>query len=149
MASKTLPASGTFFVRFIAGRPRGRLALYPVWLQLALCCPRPSALTPGRRCRTRPRGLAKPGSPLGFMVEGGFVLQAIVAREPAHQRAVRPIVEHPAHTFPRDACHRGEVALGDFLPNEDAPLAEVVAERLGEIQQRARHASLHGEKVGG
>src|SRR5262249_4654285 len=89
------------------------------------------------------------GSPLGFALEDGFLLQAIVARETAHQRAVHPIVEHPAHVFPRDACHRGEVALGDFLPNEDAPLAEVTAERLGEVQHRARNASLHGEKVRG
>jgi hypothetical protein len=47
---------------------------------------------------------------------------------------VQPIIEHPAHIFPRDACHGGEVALGDFLPNEDAPLTEVTAERLGEVQ---------------
>src|SRR5262245_42076 len=88
-------------------------------------------------------------SPLGFTVERGLVLQAIVAREPAHQRTVHPIVEHPAHIFPRNACHGGEVALGDFLPDEDAPLADVTAKRLGKIQQRARNPSLHGEKVRG
>ena len=33
------------------------------------------------------------GSPLGFTVEAGLVLEAIVARETAHQRAVRPIVD--------------------------------------------------------
>jgi hypothetical protein len=54
-------------------------------------------------------------SPLGFTVEGG-----------------------------RNACHRGKVALGDFLPNEDAALSEVKAERLGEAQQGARNASLYG-----
>ena len=42
-----------------------------------------------------------------------------------------------------------EVALGDFLPNEDAPLADVTAEGLGEAQHRARNAPFHGEKVRG
>ena len=93
--------------------------------------------------------LMNAGSPLGFTVEGGLVLEAIVARETAHQRAVRPIVEGPADIFPRNACHRGEVALGDFLPNEDAPLANITAERLGEAQQGARDASLYGKKVCG
>src|SRR5262249_13765756 len=144
MASKPRLEAGNFFVRFMSGRARGRLALCPVWLQPALCCPRSSALTPGRRCRSRPRDLANPGLPFRFTVEDGLVLQAIVAREPAHQRTVPPIVEHPAHIFPRNTRHGGEVALGDFLPDEDAPLAEVVAERLGEVQQRARNASLHG-----
>jgi hypothetical protein len=74
--------------------------------------------------------LTNAGSPLGFTVEGGLV-EAIVARETAYQRAVRPIVEGPADILPRNACHRGEVALGDFLPNEDAALSDVMAECLG------------------
>src|SRR5262249_48135045 len=86
---------------------------------------------------------------LGFTVEGGLVLQAIIARETAHQRAVGPIVEDPADIFPRNACHRGEVALRDFLPNEDAALADVMAERLREAQQRVRNPSFHGEKIRG
>ena len=86
---------------------------------------------------------------LGFTLESGLVLQAIIAREAAHQRTVRPIVEDPADIFPRNACHRGEVTLGDFLPHEDAALAEVTAERFGEAQQRTRNASFHGEKVRG
>src|SRR5207247_2066928 len=68
------------------------------------------------------------GSPLGFAVEDRLVLHAIVAREPAHQRTVHPIVEHPAHIFPRNACHGGEVALGHFLPDADAPLPKVTAD---------------------
>src|SRR5262245_17986854 len=72
----------------------------------------------------------EPCSPLGFTVERGLVLQAIVAREPAHQRTVHPVVEHPAHVFPGNACHGGEVTLGDLLPNEDAPLSDVTAERF-------------------
>src|SRR5262249_40955887 len=87
--------------------------------------------------------------PLGFTVEGGLVLEAIVARETAHQRSVRPIVEGPADILPRNACHRGEVALGNFLPNEDAALSDVTAERLGEAQQGARYTSLYGKKVCG
>ena len=86
------------------------------------------------------RDLPNSGSLLGFTVEGGFVLQAIIARETAHQRTVRPIVEDPAHIFPCNACRRGEIALGDLLPNKDAALADVTAERLGEAQQRARNA---------
>ena len=104
----------------------------PIWALLAS-----SAL---QAWRTRSRDLPNPGSLLGFTAEGGFVLQAIIARETAHQRTVRPIVEDPAHIFPCNACHRGEIALGDFLPNEDASLADVPAERLGEAQQRARNA---------
>src|SRR3989442_11809191 len=49
----------------------------------------------------------------------------------------------------RNARHRGEVALGDFLPNEDAALSDVTAERLGEAQQGARNASLYGKRVRG
>jgi len=46
-------------------------------------------------------------------------------------------VEDPAHTFPCNACYRGEIALGDLLPNKDAALADVTAERLGEwVSQR-------------
>ena len=95
------------------------------------------------------RDLPNSGSLLGFTVEGGFVLQAIKVRETSHQRTVRPIVEDPAHIFPCNACHRGEIALGDHLPNKDAALADVTAERLGEAQQRARNAPFHGEKVRG
>ena len=52
--------------------------------------------------RTQSRDLPNSGSLLGFTVEGGFVLQAIIVPETAHQRTVRPIVEDPAHIF-RDA----------------------------------------------
>ena len=83
------------------------------------------------------------------MLKGGLVLEAIVARETAHQRAVRPIVEGPADILPRNACHRAQVALGNFLPNEDAALSDVTAERLGEAQQRASNPSFHGEKIRG
>ena len=89
--------------------------------------------------RTQSRDLPNSGSLLGFTVEGGFVLQAIIVRKTAHQRTVRPIVEDPADIFPCNACHRGEIALGDLLPNKDAALADVTAERLG-AQQRARNA---------
>src|SRR5262249_48297425 len=82
----------------------------------------------------------------GFTFEESLVLQAIVTCETAHQRAVRPIVEDPADIFPRNACHRSEVGLGDFLPNEDAALADVTAERLSKTQQRACNASFHGKK---
>src|SRR5262249_54001116 len=107
------------------------------------CAAGPPPASPARR-RGAAAALSResPGSPLGFALEGGFFLQAIVAREAAHQRTLRPIVEHPAHVFPRDACHRGEVALGNFLPNENAPFPDVMAERLGEAQQSARNASL-------
>ena len=78
------------------------------------------------------RDLPNSGSLLGFTVEGGFVLQAIIVPETAHQRTVRPIVEDPAHIFPCNACHRGEIALGDLLPNEGSALTEITAEGLGE-----------------
>jgi hypothetical protein len=58
----------------------------------------------------------------------------IIARETGHQRTIRPIVEDPADIFPRDACHRGEVALRNLLLNEDASLADVTAKRFGEAQ---------------
>ena len=61
-------------------------------------------------------------------------LQTIIARETGHQRTIRPIVEDPADIFPRDACHRGEVALRNLLLNEDASLADVTAKRFGEAQ---------------
>src|SRR5262245_57256199 len=149
MASKTLPASGTFSARFYCRTSTGPLGPIPGLVAAGTLLPKALAFARLAGFDARALPSRETASPLGFAVEDGFVLQAIVAREAAHQRAVHPIVEHPAHIFPRDACHRGEVALGDFLPNEDAPLAEVTAERLGEVQQCARNASLHGEKVGG
>src|SRR5262249_40907901 len=83
----------------------------------------PRSLPPARLSGRRPRYPATPVSPFRFTVEDGLVPQPIVAREPAHQRTVHPIVEPPAHIFPRNTRHGGEVALGDFLPDEDAPLA--------------------------
>ena len=71
---------------------------------------------------------------LGFTLEAVLILQAIIARETGHQRTIRPIVEDPADIFPRDACHRGEVALRNLLLNEDASLADVTAKRFGEAQ---------------
>src|SRR5262249_26567333 len=112
----------------------GALAAMPGLVALAMCRQGPlasPAVQAAGACAARSR---EGGSPLGFAVEDRLVLHAIVAREPAHQRTVHPIVEHPAHIFARNACHGGEVALGHFLPDEDAPLSEVMPERLGEVQ---------------
>src|SRR5947207_15467811 len=99
-----------------------------------MCCRAP----PAWRVGARGRAIAQPrGSPLGFALEDGFFLQAIVARAAAHQRTLCPLVEHPAHIFPCDACHRGEVALGDLLTNAAAPFPEVIAARPDEPQPRA------------
>src|SRR5262249_58471058 len=87
----------------------GALVAIPGLVALAMCRQGPGLTCLAGSAGMRPRDLANPGLPLGFAVEDGFVLQAIVAREPAHHRTLRPIVEHPAHIFPRNACHGGEV----------------------------------------
>src|SRR5271166_2276801 len=86
---------------------------------------------------------------LGFSFEDGLVLQAIIARETAHQRTVRPMVEDAADIFPRGACHGRKLALGDLLLNNNAALADVTTELIGKAQQRARNASLDGKKARG
>ena len=72
-------------------------------------------------------------SSLGFTFECGLV-HAIIARETFHQRAVNPIVEDPADIFSRNAGHGSEITLRDFLLNQNVPLANFLAERLGKVQ---------------
>jgi hypothetical protein len=86
---------------------------------------------------------------LGFTLENGLVLQAIVARVAAYQRTVCPIVEGPADIFPHRSCHRGKVALGDLLLDDNAPLADVTTKLFSQTQQRARNAALNGKKARG
>src|SRR5271166_1183525 len=81
---------------------------------------------------------------LGFSFEDGLVFQAIIARETAHQRTVRPMVEDAADIFPRGACHGRKLALGDLLLNNNASLDgkkargchDVVGEAQAVRQQR-------------
>ena len=53
------------------------------------------------------------------------------------QLQTHPFVEDPADVFPRNARHRGDVALAQFLPDDDTAAAEFVAESLGEVEQRS------------
>src|SRR5262245_15719225 len=90
------------------------------------CCP----------CGARARAAPAPApltarSPLLFMLKSRPVLQAIITRQALHQRAVPPLIEDPADIFPRNPCHGGEIALRDLLPNKDAALPDVTAERVG------------------
>ena len=68
---------------------------------------------------------------LRFSFEDGLVLQTIIARKAAHQRTLQPVAENAADVFPCGACHGGQIALGDLLLNEDAPLADVTTELIG------------------
>jgi hypothetical protein len=56
---------------------------------------------------------------------------------------VAPVLEHAAYIFASDAGHCRQIALVDLLPNENAPAANVLAERLGQAQQCPRHAPFH------
>src|SRR5712671_6038851 len=82
-------------------------------------------------------------------LELGLVFQAIVARQPAHQLVADPVVENAADVLARDPGHGGDVALADLLPDENAALADVLAERLREIEQRPRHTALERQKASG
>jgi hypothetical protein len=55
----------------------------------------------------------------------------------------------PADIFPRNSCHGGEIALRDLLPNEDAALPDVTAERVGKAQESTGSAPFHRQKVRG
>src|SRR5262249_33995667 len=73
----------------------GALAAMPGLVALAMCRQGPLA-SPAVQAAGACAALSREGgSPLGFAVEDRLVLHAIVAREPAHQRTVHPIVEHP------------------------------------------------------
>src|ERR1700685_921675 len=76
---------------------------------------------------------------LGFEFELRIILEAIIARQPAHQLAALPVVEDTADIFARDAGHGGEVALPDLLADDDPPGADVLAEIPGELEQSQGH----------
>src|SRR5437660_10458881 len=62
---------------------------------------------------------------LGFALAGGSVLQAIVARQPSHQGAARPIGKHPADSVARDSSHCGRGAPGALLRKAERPMGDV------------------------
>ena len=77
----------------------------------------------GKRRRFHGRAGLKAGQlslQLGFMLKLRLVLKAIIARQAADQLAPLPLVEDAAHVLARDAGHGGNVALPDFLANDDA-----------------------------
>ena len=84
---------------------------------------------------------------LDFAFELGPVLQAVVARQPADQLEPDPFVQDAADVLARDPGHRGDVALADLLADQDAALADRLAERFRKIKQRPRHAALQRKKT--
>src|SRR5471032_2445708 len=84
---------------------------------------------------------------LDFLFEPLGALDAIIARQTRDQFEPYPLVENAADIFPRDTGHGGNVALTDFLANDDSAAADIVAEGFGQIEQRARHAALEREKT--
>src|ERR1700722_8757833 len=57
-----------------------------------------------------------------------LALEAVIAGEAADQLLLHPVLQDAAEVLARDARHGGEVALADFLANEDASGADVLAE---------------------
>ena len=75
-------------------------------------------------------------------------LQAVIAgRGGVTTLAPHPVVQDAADVLARDAGHRGEVALADLLPDDDAAAADVLAEGIREVEQRARDAALERQEA--
>src|SRR4051812_1318677 len=78
-----------------------------------------------------------------------LVLEAVIARQPAHQLVADPIVENAADVLAGDARHGGDLALADLLANEDPALAHILAEGFGKIEQRAGDPALERQEASG
>jgi hypothetical protein len=87
---------------------------------------------------------------LGFLLQPLFILDAIIAGQSADQLAALPVGENAAETFTRDARHRREIALADLLVDDDAASANILAEVVRQVEQRAGNtAAQRQESPGG
>ena len=62
------------------------------------------------------------------------VLKAIITGKSADQLATLPIVENATDVLAGDAGHRGKVALPDFLVNDSAAGADILAKILCQFE---------------
>src|SRR5581483_3195961 len=83
----------------------------------------------------------------GLVLQQALVLKAIVAGKAADQLAPLPVVENAADLLASNAGHGGEVALPDFLADDDAAGANVLAEVLGQFEQRAGDTAAQRQKT--
>ena len=74
---------------------------------------------------------------------------AIVARQPRNQFRTHPLIQNSTDVFPCNTSHRGNVALTDFLLDDDSARADLAAECLGQVEQSACHAALGRQKTSG
>src|ERR1700722_909963 len=78
-----------------------------------------------------------------------LVLKAIIAGKVAHQLMALPVVKNAADSFARDAGQGGEVALTDFLTDDDTARADILAEMVREFEQGRRHPALERQEASG
>src|SRR5688572_14491766 len=75
------------------------------------------------------------------------VLQAVVARQPGDELEPDPFVQDARDVLARDPGHCGDIALADLLADQNASVADRLAERLGKIEQGARDAPFQRQKA--
>src|SRR5271167_845520 len=73
------------------------------------------------RYPSRPRFLQL----LDFTLEFGFLLKAIVTGPATHDFAAFPILKDTVHVFASNSGHGREVALPDFVLNDDAVRSDI------------------------
>src|SRR5580704_5197553 len=86
---------------------------------------------------------------LRFVLQLRLVLKAIITGQTADQLAPFPIVKNAADILARDARHGGDIALTDFLANDDAARADILAEMVRKLEQRRRHPALERQEASG
>ena len=78
-----------------------------------------------------------------------LIVDEIVARGLSDQSAPPTLRQRPADVFARDAGHRGDVVLPDFMEDRDPSRLCLSAEMFGEFEQGPRDARLHGQEACG
>ncbi len=80
------------------------------------------------------------------------LLQAVIAGDAADQFVALPAVQDAADILAGDAGHCGEVGLRHLLPHQHASgtgwVRQLLAERIGQGEQRPRDAALQRQEAG-
>src|SRR4029079_48852 len=88
-------------------------------------------------------------SQLRFVLQLRLVLKAIIAGQAADELAPFPIVKNAADILARNARHRGNIALTDFLADDDAARADILAEMVRQLEQGRSHPALERQEASG
>src|SRR6266481_377555 len=90
------------------------------------------------------RKLRVRSAPAHFTLERGNVSENKTTRGSGHELAPPPLAQHATHIFSCHAGHRRKIGLADPLLEHDMSRAGRLSNVFRQLEQRARHARLHG-----